>query len=130
LRRHVAKLVGDGAAVSTACDGLMSWPVAHAAWVRLADAVLAEPEPVVVLGIDETRRSRAKWVQDDVTSKWRLTERFETNFVDLHGPQGLLGQASGRTKVSVTAWLDARGQEGRRPDRGDGPVRVLPRRRP
>jgi transposase len=110
LRRHVAKTVGDGAAVSTACAGLMSWPVAHAAWTRLADAALAEPEPVVVLGIDETRRGRAKWVQDEVTNKWRLTERFETNFVDLHGSQGLLGQASGRTKVSVTAWLDARGQ--------------------
>jgi len=36
-------------------------------------------------------------VQDPVTSKWRLTERFETNFVDLHGSQGLLGQAAGRT---------------------------------
>jgi transposase len=110
LRRHVAKVVGDGAAVSTACAGLMSWPVAHAAWVVHADAVLAEPEPVVVLGIDETRRGRAKWVQDEVTKKWRLTERFETNFCDLAGPQSLLGQASGRTKASVTAWLDARGQ--------------------
>ncbi len=73
--------------------------------------MLAEPAPVVVLGIDETRRGRANWVQDEVTGKWRLTERFETNFVDLHGPQGLLGQASGRTRASVTAWLDARGQE-------------------
>jgi hypothetical protein len=80
------------------------------AWVRHADSVLAEPEPVVVLGIDETRRGRAKWVQDEVTKKWRLTERFETNFVDLQGSQGLLGQASGRTKASVTAWLDTRGQ--------------------
>ena len=110
LRRHVARTVGDGPAVSVACLDLMSWPIAHATWVRHADAVLAEPQPVVVLGIDETRRGRAKWVQDEVTSKWRLTERFETNFVDLHGPQGLLGQASGRTKLSVTAWLDARGQ--------------------
>ncbi len=45
-----------------------------------------------------------------MTGKWRLTERFETNFVDLAGPQGLLGQTSGRTKVAVAAWLDARGQ--------------------
>jgi len=89
----------------------MSWPIAHAAWVRHADALLAEPEPVVVvLGIDETRRGRAKWVQDPASGRWRLTERFETNFVDLHGPEGLLGRASGRTKSRVTAWLDARGQ--------------------
>jgi len=85
LRRHVARTVGDGTAVSVACQDLMSWPIAHAAWVRHADALLAEPQPVVVLGIDETRRGRAKWVQDQATSKWRLTERFETNFVDLHG---------------------------------------------
>ncbi len=25
----------------------MSWPIAHAAWVRHADAVLAEPEPLL-----------------------------------------------------------------------------------
>jgi len=56
LRRHVARAVGEGAAVSVAGAGLMSWPIAHAAWVVHADALLAEPEPVVVLGIDETRR--------------------------------------------------------------------------
>ncbi len=66
--------------------------------------------PVTVLGIDETRRGRPSWVQDELTGRWRLTERFETNFVDLTGPQGLLGQTSGRTKVAVAAWLDERGQ--------------------
>jgi transposase len=110
LRRHVARAVGEGAAVSVAGAGLLSWPIAHAAWVVHADALLAEPQPVRVLGIDETRRGRPAWVQDEVTGKWRLTERFETNFVDLDGPQGLLGQTSGRTKVNVIAWLDARGQ--------------------
>jgi transposase len=110
LRRHVAKAVGDGAAVSVACAGLMSWPIAHDAWVVHADVLLAEPEQVTVLGIDETRRGRPTWVQDETTGKWRLTERFETNFVDLAGPQGLLGQTSGRTKANVIAWLDERGQ--------------------
>jgi len=38
-------------------------------------------------------------------------ERFETNFVDLAGPQGLLGQASGRRKDNVIGWLDERGQD-------------------
>ncbi len=36
---------------------------------------------------------------------------FETNFVDLNGVGGLLGQASGRTKKTVTQWLDGQGQE-------------------
>ncbi len=85
LRRHVAKAVGDGAAVSVACAGLMSWPIAHDAWVVHADALLAEPEQVAVLGIDETHRGRPTWVQDETTGKWRLTERLETNFVDLAG---------------------------------------------
>jgi transposase len=71
--------------------------------------VLSEPEPVTVLGSDETRRGRPTWFQLP-SGKWRLTERFETNFVDLDGRQGLLGQTSGRTKAAVAAWLHERGQ--------------------
>jgi transposase len=33
------------------------------------------------------------------------------HFVDLTGPQGLLGQTAGRTSKAVVAWLDERGQE-------------------
>jgi len=113
LRRHVADRVGAGAAVSTACENLMSWPIAHAAWVQCADAALREPEPVRVLGIDETRRGRPTWTQDEETGTWRLSERFETNFVDLASGQGLLGQTAGRTSKAVVAWLNERGQEWR-----------------
>ncbi len=104
LRRHVAGRVADGLAVSVAGDGLVSWPISHAAWVVHADAALAEPEPVTVLGIDETRRGRPSWVQDEGTGRWRLTERFETNFVDLAGSQGLLGRTSGRTTPRPLSW--------------------------
>jgi transposase len=110
LRRSVAHQIGEGLAVSVASLGLMSWPIAHAAFVKHADALLAEAEPVPVLGIDETRRGRPRWTQEADTSKWVKLERFETNFVDLGGPQGLLGQASGRKKANVIEWLDARGQ--------------------
>lgn len=110
LRRHVAAGVAAGAAVSAACRGLMSWPIGHAAWVARADAQLAEPEPVRVLGIDETRRGRPTWAQDPDTGRWRLSEPFETNFVDLDGPGGLLGQTAGRTSAAVVDWLDERGQ--------------------
>ena len=88
LRRHVAGEVGRGLPVSVAADGLLSWPIAHAGWVVLADAELVEPGLVVVLGIDETRRGRPVWVQSPETGNWRLTERFETNFVDLGGGHG------------------------------------------
>jgi transposase len=66
LRRHVAVRVGQGLAVSVAGDGLLSWPVANAAWVEHAEGLLAEPEPVGVLGIDETRCGRARWSFDEV----------------------------------------------------------------
>lgn len=108
LRRHVAGLVGAGAAVSAAADGLMSWPVAHAAYVRLADALLSEPGRVTVLGIDETRPGRPVWRRDR-DGRWWRSERFETNFIDLAGGQGLLGQTAGRTKTSILGWLGARG---------------------
>ena len=110
LRRSVAHQIGEGLAVSVASLGLMSWPIAHAAFIKHADAQLAEPEPVRVLGIDETRRGRPRWSQDSGSGRWVKLERFETNFVDLSGPQGLLGQASGRKKSNVVEWLDARGQ--------------------
>jgi len=110
LRRHVAARVADGLAVSVAGGALLSWPISHAAWVSHAKELLAEPAPVVVLGVDETRRGRPVWRQDPVTSRWVVSERFETNFVDLAGEQGLLGQTAGRTRQAVTAWLDERGQ--------------------
>jgi len=58
VRRYVAGRVAGGLAVSVAGGGLLSWPVAHAAWVHHAREMLAEPAPVVVLGIDQTRRGR------------------------------------------------------------------------
>jgi transposase len=94
LRRHVADRVADGLSVAAAGAGLLGWPAAHAAFVAAADAALAEPEPVEVLGIDETRRGRPRWSQDAEGGPWRKLETFETNFVDLGGTQGLLGQAS------------------------------------
>src|SRR5674476_1161984 len=60
LRRHVAGRVGQGLAVSVAGAGLVSWPIAHDAWVAHAEALLEEPQPVIVLGIDETRRGRVR----------------------------------------------------------------------
>lgn len=71
----------------------MSWPIAHAAFVDAAEAQLADPEPVVVLGIDETRRGRPRWMKDPEDGRWVKLETFETNFVDLadRADRGLRG---------------------------------------
>jgi transposase len=110
LRRHVADRIGEGLPVSVAGEGLLGWPAAHDAFVAVVVAQLPEPEPVGVLGIDETRRGKPRWTRAEDGEGWVKRETFETNFVDLAGAQGLLGQASGRTKGNVIAWLDERGQ--------------------
>ena len=110
LCRAVARQVASGRPVaSVATEYGVSWPVAHRHFAAHADAVLTEPEPPLVLGIDETRRGRPRWVKDDA-GKWRRTELFETNFTDLAGDGRLLGQVAGRTGAAVTGWLDERGQ--------------------
>src|SRR3954452_22514286 len=85
LRRHVADRIGDGLPVSVAGAGLLGWPAAHAAFVAVVCAQLPAPEPVGVLGIDETRRGRPRWTRDAETGSWSKLETFETNFVDLAG---------------------------------------------
>ncbi len=105
-------MIGEGSSVAAAVRAHgVSWPVAHEAFAVKADAELAPPAATTRLGIDETRRGRPRWNQDPDTLEWVKLELFETNFVDLNGVGGLLGQASGRTKKTVTQWLDGQGQE-------------------
>ena len=47
LRRSVAVAVGAGEAVSVAGEGLMSWPIAHAAFVPHADKLVLSQPPVL-----------------------------------------------------------------------------------
>jgi transposase len=111
LCRQLAGQVASGRSVSAvAVQYQVSWPVTRRHYARHADALLTEPSPPVVLGIDETRRGKPKWVQDD-SGAWQRTERFETNFTDLSGDGRLLGQVAGRTGKAVTGWLDDRGQD-------------------
>jgi len=111
LRRAAACMIGEGSPVTAAVRAHgISWPVAHEAFALKADAELAPAAATKRLGIDETRRGRPRWAQDPDTFEWEKLELFETNFVDLTGMGGLLGQASGRTKQSVIAWLDEQGQ--------------------
>ena len=86
----------------------VSWPTVQRAVDDHALACLGEPGPTLVLTIDETRFGVPRWVQDQQSGKWRLTDPWETGFVDLSTGQGVLGQVTGRTSAAVTDWLLAR----------------------
>jgi transposase len=112
LRASAGAAVADGGRtiVQSARDHDVSWPVVAAAFAAHAVAVLpAQPDPVQVLGIDEVRRGRPKWVFDEATGGWQSTvDRWHVGFCDLSGGQGLLGQVEGRNAQVVCDWLAER----------------------
>jgi hypothetical protein len=85
----------------------VSWPVAHRAYAAHVEQALAvSPPGVCVLGIDETRRGKVRWVQDPVTGKWRVAhDRWHTAVVDAAGTVGLLAHINGRAAAKVAEWL-------------------------
>lgn len=121
LRTAVGAAIGDAArsVAEVAASFGLSWPTAHAAFVEHADALLTTPAPTTVLGIDETRRGKPRWVRDDdpdrppgnAAGRWRRVDPYDTGFVDLAGDQGLLGQREGRTSQAVVDWLEAQSQQ-------------------
>jgi transposase len=89
-----------------------SWNTCHDAVIATADPVLeAHPGPVVVLGIDETRRGKAKWETCPPSGARRWVDRWDTGLVDITGSGGLLVQVNGRAAKPVTDWLDGRAHE-------------------
>ncbi len=116
LRDAAGRTVVLGQTVSQATREVgLSWPVVHAAFVEHATAMLpTEPEPVVALGIDETRRGIPQFAVNAETGKVeQVVDRWHTGFVDLTGDQGLLGQVEGRSSRDVGSWLAARTQQWR-----------------
>jgi transposase len=113
LRTQIGEAIGDaGRAVAEVADThAVSWPTAHRAFVAHAETLLAEPEPVAVLGIDETRRGKPRWQQCADTGRWVRIDPWDTGFVDLSGDQGLLGQREGRTCAAVIDWLSERSEQ-------------------
>jgi transposase len=117
LRTAMGAAIGDAArsVAEVATAFAMSWPTAHAAFVEHAARLLTKPEPTTVLGIDETRRGKPRWVRDvdaDAgAARWRRVDPYDTGFVDLAGDQGLLGQREGRTSQSVVDWLEEQGEQ-------------------
>ena len=77
------------------------WHTVHDHVITVADEALgAEPAPVRVLGIDETRRGKAKWEHDPVAGRRVSVDRWDTGLVDITGEQGLLGQVNGRNSAA------------------------------
>ena len=111
LCRQAARQVASGRSVSAVAAELgVSWPVAHRHYAAHADRLLTEPEPPVVLGIDETRRGRPKWVKD--------------------GPPARPGRRADRHGGHRMARRPRPGLEEPGHLRGDRPVRGLPVRIP
>ena len=117
LRTALAVAVEDGrdqSEVATAHG--VSWPTVQRAVVLRGAVELLEPEPTTVLGMDETRFGRPRWLPNGVHDgpgedgriRWRRTDPWETGFVDITGDQSLLGQVDGRTSAAVQAWLAER----------------------
>jgi transposase len=110
LRARLATAVEDGRSqAEVAATFGVSWPTVGRAVVAHGQTELGEPAPTRVLGLDETRFGRPRWVRS--RGGWSRTDPWETGFVDLAGGQGLLGQVDGRTTAAVRGWLEQRPAE-------------------
>jgi len=110
LRAQLGRDVGDrGRTVAQAGrDHGVSWPtVMNAVHAHGADALPQQDPRVEALGIDETRRGKAKFAYDPATETWRtVRDKWHVGFVDLYGGAGLLGQAEGRFAETVATWIN------------------------
>ena len=111
LLRSAGQAVCDGGRTVTQSgrDHGLSWPVVQAQFETAAAEVLPETAPATpILGIDEIRRGKARFVTDPDTGQIRqVVDRWLTGFVDLTGADGLLGQVDGRAGTDVGGWLAA-----------------------
>jgi transposase len=110
LREHLARAIAQSnrAVAEVAREHDVSWHAAHRALVAAAARWLPAPQPVSVLGIDETRARSVRWVLEP--AGWKRSDPWMTSFVDAGGDGStttgvLLGLAPGRSGTCVADWL-------------------------
>jgi transposase len=109
IEMALAVLDDDRSVKAVAAAYGCTWNTCHRSVIVTADPILAaEPEPVRVLGIDETRRGKAKWETCPETGARSWVDRWDTGLVDITGTGGLLVQVNGRSAKPVTDWLGLR----------------------
>jgi transposase len=110
LREQLGRDVGDRGhtVVQAGRDHAVSWPIVmNAVRAHGAKALPPQDPQVEALGIDETRRGKAKYAFDAVTGKWcTVRDKWHVGFVDLYGGTGMLGQAEGRFAETVATWIN------------------------
>jgi transposase len=113
LRSSAGVAVADAGrtVLQSAREHELSWPTVNKAFTAHAEAVLPAVTPAVQhLGIDETRRGKAKFrlvTGPDGADVWEVVaDRWHVGFCDLTGGAGLLGQVEGRTAASVSEWIE------------------------
>lgn len=113
LREQLARSIATSnrSVADVAREYQVSWHTAHKALIDAATRWLPAPPPTRVLGIDETRARRVRWILHD--AGWRRSDPWLTSFVDAdpHGPGALLGLAPGRSGACVAGWLAAQTPE-------------------
>lgn len=113
LRRALARADAEARAYSrVAAEFGVSWWLVNDVAVRAAAQLPVEPAPVRMLGIDETRTRRPRWIHDDSTGRWRLDTPWMTSLtdLDLRHARVILGLTPGRSSAAVVTWLAARDQ--------------------
>jgi transposase len=109
LRGELGRDVADRGltVVQAGREHAVSWPIVmRAVHAYGADALPRQDPQVAALGIDETRRGKAKFAYDPATGTWRtIRDKWHVGFVDLYGGAGLLGQEEGRFAVTVATWI-------------------------
>ncbi len=107
LRAKVAEAIAisNRAVTEVGREYGVGWHTAHQALVAAAAKWLPEPDPTPVLGIDETRARRVRWILEE--AGWKRCDPWLTSFVDARpdAPGRLLGLAPGRSGQCVKDWL-------------------------
>ena len=100
-------VTGTNRAMSeVAKDHGVAWWTVHRVLVAAAADLLGQAAPTSVIGVDETRARRVRWLMHDLV--WRRSDPWMTSIVDLDpaGPGGIIGLAAGRSGACVKGWME------------------------